>query len=580
MFRLKKEHKPFPSQYDHIVRKNPTKDSKGYDKMVGPEGEFYLRDKIDFAPQKGIQENACRDNSDVIFLAGAIQMGKTYLQMLKALYGMDKPGYSGRFISVRLQDSKKGSSLYRDAVEIWGNFAECQYTSSDYPAFTWPQTNSSVLMTHSNFNVDNPSEYLDFKEFAKKNSASYIAVDEATDMCFKMWTYWFARNRDASGMKPCMILSFNPEYQHFTTQMLLDGGYIGSDYFVIPEMVGKQRFFYIDGDEPENIIWGDTRAEVAARANIVITEKEAAAGITPEDVVKSFNFYTGEAADNLKLLNATSGGAIANMHAVGGTQRKVLKQGYFGPVDNLNLTVSRSMIRDLFTNPIYGEGMYATLDVSGGDTNSDNCPMIIWEGLRIIAIEMFKGTAKELVDWIGRMLKKYNVPIYNFCYDSTGIGGFLKSYTAGVPITANKAAFQEYDENGNQVTSELFFNVRSQLLGRMKVLIETGKISIGLAPEYRLLYGKKGEKQRLIDIIYTEMDLFAVTTKNKRIYYESKDIYKSRHQKNSPDLMDSICLRAYWELDARPKKQPSPEVEDDAYFGLYEDCNGRNAIWI
>ena len=104
--------------------------------MVGPEGEFYLRDKIDFAPQKGIQENACRDNSDVIFLAGAIQMGKTYLQMLKALYGMDKPGYSGRFISVRLQDSKKGSSLYRDAVEIWGNFAECQYTSSDYPAFT------------------------------------------------------------------------------------------------------------------------------------------------------------------------------------------------------------------------------------------------------------------------------------------------------------------------------------------------------------------------------------------------------------------------------------------------------------
>ena len=299
MFRLLKEHKPFPAQYDHIVRKNPTKDSKGYDKMVGPEGEFYLRDKIDFAPQKGIQENACRDNSDVIFLAGAIQMGKTYLQMLKALYGMDKPGYSGRFISVRLQDSKKGSSLYRDAVEIWGNFAECQYTSSDYPAFTWPQTNSSVLMTHSNFNVENPSEYLDFKEFAKKNSASYIAVDEATDMCFKMWTYWFARNRDASGMKPCMILSFNPEYQHFTTQMLLDGGYIGSDYFVIPEMVGKQRFFYIDGDEPENIIWGDTRAEVAARANIVITEKEAAAGITPEDVVKSFNFYTGEAADNL-----------------------------------------------------------------------------------------------------------------------------------------------------------------------------------------------------------------------------------------------------------------------------------------
>ena len=35
--------------------------------------------------------------------------------------------------------------------------------------------------------------------------------------------------------------------------------------------------------------------------------------------------------------------------------------------------------------------------------------------------------------------------------------------------------------------------------------------------------------------------------------------------------MDSICLRAYFELDARPKKQPAPEIEDDAYEGLFTD---------
>lgn len=582
MFKLKPHHAPFPPLYDHIERVDPTKETKGYDKV----GDFILRDKRDFAPQRGIQENACHDDSDVIFLAGAIQMGKTYLQMLKALYGVDKPGYSARFISVRLQDSKKGGSLFRDGVEVWGNFANCQYTSSDYPAFTWPQWNSSILMIHSNFNIDNPTEWEDFKEYAKKNQASYIAIDEATDMSFKMWTYWFGRNRDSSGMRPCMILSFNPEYRHFTTQMLLDAGYLGSDYYVIPEMVGVQKYFYIAGDEPENIIWGDTKSQVVERANITITEKELKAGITPEDVVKSFNFYTGEAADNLKLLNATKGGAIANMHAVGGTQRKVLKERYFGPVDKAELTISRQQIRDIFSNPIYKEedGMFATLDVSGGDTKSDNCPMVIWKGLQIIAIEMFRGDAKELVDWIDAMLKKYGVPVEHFAWDATGIGGYLKAYTKGYPVTANKAAIQELDENGNPVTTELYFNVRSQLLGKMRVLIETGKISSSLTPEMRIRYGRKGETQKLIDILFTEMDLFAAETKNKRIFYKSKDLYKASHQKNSPDLMDSICLRAVFELDARPKKAPPKEIGDDAYEGFFSNYNsfgrGRSVVWV
>lgn len=577
MFQLKPNHSPFPARYDHIVRKDPTKDSKGYDKI----GDFILRDNVDFAPQRGIQEDACRDDSDVIFLAGAIQMGKTFLQMLKALYGIDKPGYSARFISVRLQDSKKGGSLFRDGVSIWGNFAGCEYTSSDYPAFTWARWNSSIVMIHSNFNVDsNPSEYQDFKEYAKKNQASYIAIDEATDMSFKAWSYWFSRNRDASGMRPCMTLTFNPEYQHFTTQMLLDAGYIGADYYVIPEMVGKQKFFYIAGDEPESIIWGNSKSEVIEKANISITEKEMKAGITPEDVVKSFNFYTGEAADNLKLLHATRGGAIANMHAVGGTQRKVLKQGYFGPVENEELSITRSQIRDIFTNPHYGEGRFASLDVSGGDTNSDNCPMVIWDGLRIIAIEMFKGDAKELVNWIDGMLRKYEVPVAHFLFDSTGIGGYLKAFTNGVPITANKAPIQEYDEYSNPVTFEQYFNIRSQLLGKTKVLIETGKISTSLDPFTKIRYGRKGELRRLDDILLTEMDLFAVTSKNKKIFYKSKDLYKASHQKNSPDLMDSICLRSFFELDARPKKQPDPEIPDNAYDGLYKRYSGGRSAKI
>ena len=85
----------------------------------------------------------------------------------------------------------------------------------------------------------------------------------------------------------------------------------------------------------------------------------------------------------------------------------------------------------------------------------------------------------------------------------------------------------------------------------------------------------------LRDILFDEIDLFVSTTRNKRIYYLSKDEYKSRHQKNSPDLMDSICLRSFFELDARPKKQAAREVDDDAYDGFFSNYGrGRTAVWV
>ena len=47
--------------------------------------------------------------------------------------------------------------------------------------------------------------------------------------------------------------------------------------------------------------------------------------------------------------------------------------------------------------------------------------------------------------------------------------------------------------------------------------------------------------------------------------------------------MDTITLRAVWELDARPKKQPVPDVEDDAYDDIFMDYTGGRAgavVWV
>ena len=504
----------------------------------------------------------------------------TYSMFLKALNGIGRQGYTGRFISVRLQDSKKGSSIFRDAVEVMGNFGGCQYSSADYPTFNWPQWNNSVQLIHSNFNVENPSEWDDFKDYAKKNQASYIGIDEATEMkSFKMFSYWFSRNRDSSGMTPCMVMSFNFEHEHFTTTMLKDAGYIGDDWYFRPEMNGVTRYFYIKGDSEHDIIWGDIPEEVAERANISITEKEKEAGITINQIVKSFTAFTGESADNLKLISATKGQNIGNLHNTGATQRAILKCGYAGPVDNEIVEVSRNMIHQLWENPWDGdENMYALMDVSGGDTESDDCPMAIMRGNQCIALKFFRGDPKELVDFIDRTLDEYKVPVEHFAFDATGIGYYLKAYTSGFPVTANRRPIQELDSNGNQVMVDNYFNLRSQLLGKMKVMFEKGEISMAIDKNMIIPYGKKGRTRKLLDVFFDEINVFTSITRNKKIYYRSKDEYKAKFH-SSPNLMDTLCLFSVFRLDARPKKQPEPEVEDDAYYGLYNTPTFNGYTW-
>jgi len=583
MFRLRPNHAPFPPLYEHVERKLPTVKDRGWDKV----GDFTLREKRDFMPQPGLQEKFCQCDSNIIFLCGAATMGKTYCMLMKFLYGMDRPGFAGRFISMRLADSKKGTSIYRDAMELLGNYTNCEVSSSDSPTFAWSKYNSAVQLIHSNFNIDNPTEWDDFKELAKKNQASLIQVDEGSDMPFRMFTYWMSRNRDSSGMKPQITMSFNPEYTHWTTTFLLNGGYIDpATYYIRSEMNGRTRYVYFKGDDVNDVLWGDTAEEVAAAAGIVLSEADRKAGLTEKDMVKSFTMFTGEASDNLKLVSATGGGSVANLHATGATQRNILKGAYFGPTNNDKSSISKQMILDLATNPVDDdENMYATMDISGAASSKDPdaCQMIIWKGLRFIAIETYEGNMKEITPWIEGMLSKYGVPVEHFAFDATGMGFFLKDFVNGYPVTSNKTALQEYDENGNPVTFEQYFNIRSQLLGKMKVLIETGKISTSLDLNTKIPYGRKHELRSLRDILFDAIDLFVSTTKNKRIYYLSKDEYKARHQKNSPDLMDTLCLRAIWELDARPKKQPAPEVEDDAYDGLFTDYLGGRAgavVWV
>jgi hypothetical protein len=559
----------FPKPYPKVTRKLPTVKDEGWTKVDG----FTLRKGIDFIPQVGMQESVCACESNLIFMCGQATSGKTFTMYLKALGGVDKFGFTSRIISVRAVDSQKGSSIFRDGVTVLGNFSNCDYSSSGVPTFSYPQWNSNLQLIHSNFNVRNPAEWKLFQDYAKKQQSSLIMVDEATEMEeFKMFAYWFMRNRDNSGMIPQMICSFNPLYGHWTNDMLIEAGYIDtSTWHLQRDMIGKTRYFYVKGDDPHGIIWGDTRKEVADAAGLRDKPEDVSVGITRYDYVKSFTVFTANAADNRELVHATGGQSVANLHAVGATQRAVIGEAYFGPIENEENSVSRKMILNLWENPEDNdEIMYATMDVSSGKAENDKSPMIIWRGHRAIAVEFFSGEPTEMSGWIKRTLEKYNVPISNFAYDATGHGYWMQGLTDGIPITWNKRVMQEYDQFGNPVTLDEFFNLRSQLLGKTEVLLKSGILSCSIPQDTKFLYGRKGETRRFLDVLFDEMALFNKTTKNKKTYYRSTDEFKEKFH-FSPDIMTTIGLRAVFDLDARPRKQAAPEVRDDAYDDFYSN---------
>ena len=564
-FRLLDKSIAFPALYPKVERELATVKKKSKTVVGG----FELRHKIDYIPQPGLQEDVCSSECNLIFMCGQGTAGKTFALYFKALGGCDKKDFTARIISYQAKDSKKGSSMLRDGIKTCGEFAGCEQSTSDYPTFMWKQWNSNLQLIHCNFNGDNPDERDKFEEYAKKQQASLIMIDEATAVQqFDMFTFWFMRNRDDSGMIPQMILTFNPKHKHWTTQMLRDAGYLDENgYYLRKDMIGKIRYFYVQGDNPEGIIWGNTKDEVVKRAGLVLKPEDAEVGMTVYDYVKSFSVYTGTASGNRELVNATAGQSVANLHAVGGTQRKVVGEAYFGPIENEANNVSREMITRLWENPKdEDDNMYATFDVGGG--KGDSAPLIIWRGLQMIAVEYFTGEPQELASWIKSNLNRCGVPVEHFAYDGTGFGYWLQGLTNGISVTANKRPLQEYDEHGNPVTKDEFFNCRSQLLGKLEVALKRGDISCVIDRNKQVKFGTKNETRRFIDVLYDGVNLFIITKKNGKTYYNSKEEFKARF-KYSPGELDAMSLRMVFELDTRERKQPKPQVEDDAYDEIF-----------
>lgn len=499
----------------------------------------------------------------------------TFGALLAAMKGLGFQNYTARVITMQSKDGDVGTSMKRDAEQIFGGFANCKFTTAGGLTAEWPQWNNAIKFIHVNFNIANPNEWELYKQHCKANTAISMYWDEVTGVKeWKKFAYMFSRNRDSSGaMRPKTIVSFNPEHKHWTTRFLKDAGYLDDNWYLKEDMNGVVTYFYSgDGDDVTDVIHGRTREEVVAKAHLEVSPQEAAFGMKPTDMVKSFTIYMGSPVDNKILANITKGESIANLAAVGKTEGAKMHRSYFGPNKNDESKITRRIIEQMFEAPRSGldEEKYATLDISGG---GDVPPMLIWRGNTIIGAEDIDSDDPVVLrNWVRSMLAKWGVPTKNFAYDGGGMGFFLKEFKDGRYVVNNMRPVQEIDSYGNPTEAHKeYYDLRSQLLAKLEAMLLMGEISCEISPAAILRHTRTKKLVSLLEILDEERAVFAWEDRadfNNKIKAVTKQAFKTKFG-YSPDWMDAIMLKMIFNLDARPRKAEVVEMTEADYYQAF-----------
>jgi hypothetical protein len=562
MLVLKNKDAVWPELYPKVVRELGTVKKKGWVEVDG----VRLRDGIDYIPQVGFQEILSTCDADVIFTGGQASAGKTMAILMEAMRGLGQQGYSAIILKKELVEVKTGGGILQDAKRLYLDIPGCQYTSSDNPTFEFPQWSSTIQLAHMNLQGD--SQVTEAQEKMKNKQASAIMLDELTNFNFKIWKYWFSRNRDNSGMRPKMICTLNANGWHWSRRML--DWYIGDDNYVRPERIGVKKYFVIQGETVEEIIWGNSKQELVEKLGITVTPEMAAAHITPEHLVKSFTFIPGNLMDNRILTFNTQGGNVANLYQLGEAERMKLMYSFWGEMSEGEAQVTKAQIRDLFTNPWDGKTiMRLSIDIGDG---GDASRCWVFKGNKLINIETtYTDDAPEKIAWIRHLKQKYEVDIQNICVDATGGGGFIDSTVKGVVgLVMNTTPIKEFDEEGNVLKFEQYVCLRDQLMGKLCSMIASQSLCIGIDPNTQFSHGKKGcRTSTLLDILLDQSECLKRFRKdNGKYFFVSKLEYK-KSRGESPDDLDCFHMSTVYYLDATLKKEKEVEYTAFDYAGLY-----------
>lgn len=435
-------------------------------------------------------------------------------------------------------------SLISDSYILFSQFGTYNKSISD---MTWNFYKGGTLKF--SYYAD---KFEDFKKRFQGKQYSLIAIDEITHCPYEKFKYLITDNRNAFGIKNRFIGTCNPDPDSWVRRFI--DWWIGDDGFPILERSGVERYCYMDGDNVNNIYWGDTREEVYEQCRHIIDPlwKDAYAELGFDKLtmfIKSVTFIKGNVEENIKLISSDPN-YVANLAQQDEEQRARDLEGNWNYKSVGDDMIKMYQLENMYSNSQQtGDGIRrASCDVAF--TGGDSCVLWLWEGWHIKDIFVCKNDSKTTIYAIKAKLDEWGVLEHNFTYDLNGIGQSFKGFfPKAVPFNNLEAVDKKF--------KNIYQNMKSQCAYMLAQKIWDSEISI----EERLLdlkfSGKDFDNMPLRQILMKERKCVRQNeaTADKGFGLVSKDIMK-KHVGHSPDYFESLFMRMIFELKHKTISKP------------------------
>lgn len=444
------------------------------------------------------------------------------------------PNFRAIFIRKSLNDLKTAGSVVDTFKDAYGNTISVKV--SENPRMTFP---SGAYVEARQVQNEDPKKII---EEWKGVQADLISWEELTSYEWFTFMYIMSRCRGRGQWSGKIRATLNPKKRHWVRKWL--DWYINPiTGYPIPERDGVVRYFYLNGETVDDLVWGSSKKEVYYKCKSVIDEKLAKLGssVKYEDMIKSFTFYKGSISENKALLQ-NNAGYVGSVAATGGKTAKILIDGNWNvdEEDDAERPLPFHTANAVFDNdPRINNDFWITADLA--DTGDDNTVILVWNGLHIIDYKIICTSTPRLnAEYLRIMAEKYDIPNRRIIYDGTR-AAYINDYLPG--SQAFMSSYRPCGKYGRQ-----YVNLKDECYARLVEVIRRENLSFEPSIAQAKYEHKKMTSPITIREEFTEecsvVD-FKDTGTGKKTLLNKKEMNQMLGKGRSMDLLDPIAMRMY-----------------------------------
>lgn len=497
-----------------------------------------VADSLKIIAQRGGQENMLSSTADITIGGGCRGGSKTFSMLLEAMPDITNRHFRAIILRHEIEDL---SDMAETSDEVYGDFGLRIKSKNDQK---WNFDKGGFL--RFSYHADTIQ---DFKKRFQGKQFAYIGVDEITHMDFDKFKYLITCNRNAHHIRNRFFGTCNPDPDSWVAKFI--DWWIGEDGLPIKERDSVVRYCFMDGDNVDTIIWGDTREEVYEQCKGLInqywTPDLEDLGSPQELFIKSVCFVEAKLADNRILLESDPS-YLANLANQSEEQRARDLDGNWKFKTAGDDLIKQSHLEAFFKSPQQlGDNLLrASCDVAyeGGDS----LVLWLWQGWHVKDIYVSKLDSKRTVNAVKAKLDEWGVREENFTYDLNGLGqGFRGFFPNAVPFNNREAVDEKF--------KDIYSNLKSQCAYLFAQKIINNEISIEPSLLVRKFSGKGFDNLPLSQILNKERK--AIRKDNDKYDRGWSIITKASMKRlvgHSPDFIEGLLMRMIFDVKHIRKK--------------------------